>query len=64
MKALTEDHIDDYELKALQRYVPKEGPKDAKYRMIIRIEDEYFAIDVLSSNFLGTSEEDVEDLME
>ncbi len=64
MKVLTEDHIDDFELKALQRYVPKEGPKDAKYRMIIRIEDEYFALDVLSRNSLGTSEEDVEDLME
>ncbi len=64
MKVLTEDHIDDFELKALQRYVPKEGPKDAKYRMIIRIEDEYFALDVLSKNSLGTSEEDVEDLME
>ena len=64
MKATTEELIEDFEVKSLLKYEPDKAPKGAKYRLLIRIEDEYFAVDVLSGHFLGTEEEDVENLME
>ena len=59
MEELTEEIIEDFEVKSLERCLPGEGPKDAKYRMLIRIEDEDFAIDVLSKHSLGTAAEDL-----